>query len=852
MRRGPGWRGRAPGWRSLCGRALGVAALSLVVHMAPGDRAAVGPMTAVGQEATVSGRLTTIWEDPLPERGPPRALRFLSKADGSLISLRVSDAQLRAVGGPEAATGAFVEVRGSWRNPSRDPGASAGAELEVSSIRFAADPSGTPPPPQGSPITGTYRWVTVLCRFADSPTTEPHPLSWYQDLMGSAYPGVDHYWRELSFDQANVTGSVALGWYDLPEPRSAYVNDSTSTSAMLQELKEDCAAAADADIYYPDYVGINFQFNEDLGGFSWGGRATLAIDGTSRLYRMTWLADWADHVTYTHEMGHGFGLPHSSGPYSAVYDSNWDVMSGGWNPATYDPFWGYIAPHTISYHKDLLGWIPADRIYDAAPGSTETITLHRLGDLGAGGDYLMARVPRIDGTYYTVEARRFIGYDENLPDSAVILHHIRDRAYVVDPDDNGDPDDEGARWDPGETFTDADNGVSVTVDAITAQGYVVTISVAEPGHIVLDPDSLAFVMQQGVSPDPEYFAIRNLGIGEMQWSATVDVPWLELNATSGTLPPNNSVGLSATVSPDLDAGTYEGTVTVAANADNSPQTLRVTLDVLPAPVLTLIAEPLDLETVIGMDPPVHEVLVRNDGSVDLDWSVTSDAPWMSMVRGSGTLAPGASETDTVVISVEGLELGDYAGTLTFGGNAPNAPQALEAALSVTNSPSIALSGTLDFEAYEGDSPANQALSLSNDGDGTLNWTASGDSSWVTVSPASGLLPAGSSVELEVAVNGSGLAAGSRSAVVTISGNADDSPQTAELQFTVMDRPDLAADDVADQLMGVRSPLGASDLEYLDAIGNGNGSFDVGDFRAWLIREGLASPGPQTAAEEVSP
>jgi hypothetical protein len=332
----------------------------------------------------------------------------------------------------------------------------------------------------------------------------------------------------------------------------------------------------------------------------------------------------------------------------------------------------------------------------------------------------------------------------------------------------------------------------------------------------------------------------------------VDVPWLELNTTSGTLPPNNSVALAATVSSDLEPGTHEGTVTITANADNSPQPLHVTVEVLAAPVLTLLTEPLDLETVMGVDPTAHEVRVRNDGGVELVWSASSDVSWMSMVRGSGTLAPGASETDTVVISVEGLELGDYSGAITFEGNASNAPQVLEAALSVTDWPSIALAGTLAFEAYEGDSPAAQALSLSNDGDGTLNWTASADSSWVTVTPASGLLPAGSSVELEVAVNGAGLTAGSRSAVVAVSGNADDSPQTADLEFTVLDRPDLAADDVADHLMGVRSPLGASDLEYLDAVGNGNGSFDVGDFRAWLIREGLASPGPRPEAEEVSP
>jgi hypothetical protein len=44
---------------------------------------------------------------------------------------------------------------------------------------------------------------------------------------------------------------------------------------------------------------------------------------------VTWLPPFAfGHDWVTHEMGHGFGMPHSSGPYSATYDSEWDVMSG--------------------------------------------------------------------------------------------------------------------------------------------------------------------------------------------------------------------------------------------------------------------------------------------------------------------------------------------------------------------------------------------------------------------------------------------------------------------------------------------------------------------------------------------
>jgi len=831
-------------------RAAIVVAGCLAIHLAPIGDSRLGPGNVGAQQASVSGRLTGIWEDPLPDRGTPRLRHFLSTDDGKLLPLRVSDAQLQTVGGPQGANGQYVEVSGSWRGRRNAPGATADRELEVGSVRYAVDRLGASPPPQGAPIMGSHPWITVLCRFADSVAVEPHPLSWYEGLMGGAYPGVDHFWRELSFDQANVAGSGALGWYDLPEPRSHYVDDAAG-SANLELLKNDCAAVADADVYFPDYEGINFQFNESLGGFSWGGASNLNIDGTNGFYRMTWLADWADHVTYTHEMGHGFGLPHSSGPYGEVYDSNWDVMSGSWT--NYDSFWGWLAPHTISYHKNMLGWIPAERIYDAPVGSSQTITLHRLADLGAGGDYLMARVPRTDGTYYTVEARQFVGYDVNLLAEAVVMHHVTNRAFLVDPDNDGDPDDEGPPWLQGETFSDPANGVTVAIDSETAEGFVVTITVTEPGHIVLDPTSLAFAAQQGADPAPQSFTIQNTGIGDLDWNASEDAMWLDLDASSGTTAAGGSSAVMVSLAAgNLVPGTYDAAIMVSGNADNTPQTLPVSLEVTAAPVITLITEPLDLEAVAGVNPPVHEVVIRNDGGVELNWTASSDAAWMTLARGAGTLAAGASETDTVVISVDGLEVGGYTGALTFSGDASNSPQTLAATLSVTLSPSIALSGTLEFEEYEGDDLAALDLTVTNDGGGTLHWTASADEAWVSLSSATGNLVSGANTTFQVTVDGSSLAAGAHTAVITVSGNADDSPQTADVEFAVVARPTLAAQDVADHLMGVRTSLSASELEYLDDIGNDNGIFDVGDFRAWLQSEGLMSHVGPDGGEEVAP
>jgi hypothetical protein len=93
-------------------------------------------------------------------------------------------------------------------------------------------------------------------------------------------------------------------------------------------------------------------------------------------------------------------------------------------------------------------------------------------------------LPGEGGRFYTVEARRRVGYDRNLPMDAVVIH-------LVDP--AGQPAATVVRhapvegvfvdsaWVPGMAFADQDNGVIVKVEAATATGFVVTISnVAAP------------------------------------------------------------------------------------------------------------------------------------------------------------------------------------------------------------------------------------------------------------------------------------------------------------------------------------------------------------------------------------
>jgi hypothetical protein len=91
-------------------------------------------------------------------------------------------------------------------------------------------------------------------------------------------------------------------------------------------------------------------------------------------------------------------------------------------------------------------------------------------------------------------------------------------------------------------------------------------------------------------------------------------------------------------------------------------------------------------------------------------------------------------------------------------------------------------GSLSFTATAGGAnPASQAISITNIGSGTLNWTATDNASWLTVSPTSGAAPS----TLTASVNISGLAAGSYNGTITISASgATNSPVSVPVTLTV--------------------------------------------------------------------
>jgi hypothetical protein len=235
------------------------------------------------------------------------------------------------------------------------------------------------------------------------------------------------------------------------------------------------------------------MFDSQLDCCAWGGDIFINVEGRTRRFLATWMPDWADLATVGHEMGHGFGLPHSSGPAANpptglnVYVSSWDIMSRS-SSSLYSVdhiVYGDLPPGTIAYHRDMLNWIPANRKISYMLGEASTITLERLQQPQGNSNYLLAKI-FIGGSssrFYTVEARTQTGYDQSVPGAGVIIHHVEVNrpgtagdALVVDGDSNRDVNDAGAIWLPGETFKDTANKIQISVISSTTSSFTVYIS----------------------------------------------------------------------------------------------------------------------------------------------------------------------------------------------------------------------------------------------------------------------------------------------------------------------------------------------------------------------------------------
>jgi hypothetical protein len=454
------------------------------------------PLSASAQENQLTGRLDVIWGDPVPDSGLDSHLVLtLTDNAGRVTELSISDELRRRHGGFLSWNGRRVRIDLRQSEDFELAATLRPGTRQVAALTLLDDPDTL-----GGGVSGAQPWVSILCKFSDKPA-EPENLAFFQGMYANVSGGLDHYWREQSYDIINVVGSTAIDWVDLPNPQSFYIpTPGSNFDSDLDALFDDCTAAADPFIDFSNggspYVGINQMFNDLLDCCAWGGGKFATLDGVSKVWRTTWEPPWAyaNEGVIGHEMGHGFGLPHANNwdEDGNPYDSPWDVMSSATGYSVDDPTYGRLGKHVVAFHKDTLGWFaPAERL-EVPVDTSVTATIDAMA-LASTSNYRMAKIPISGGsTYYTVEVRDFLGYDGNVPGNAVILHLVdpgrSEPAWAVDTDvpPADYSDNEGTMFRVGETFTDMANSITIEVNMATMDGFEVTITSGTPTMIFAD------------------------------------------------------------------------------------------------------------------------------------------------------------------------------------------------------------------------------------------------------------------------------------------------------------------------------------------------------------------------------
>ena len=201
-----------------------------------------------------------------------------------------------------------------------------------------------------------------------------------------------------------------------------------------------------------------------------------------------------------------------------------------------------------------------------------------------------------------------------------------------------------------------------------------------------------------------------------------------------------------------------------------------------APAIAVAPANLTFQYTIGGASPSGQLIqLTNSGGGTLNWTATSNASWLKVTPASGA----APSTLTVSVVPSGLVAGTYSGSIQISSvGASNSPVAVPVTLIVAPQPPvIALSAqSLQFSYTIGGSvPAGQSIQVTNAGGGTLNWTATSNASWLSMTPTSGTVPS----TLTASVAPSGLAAATYSGNIQIASvGASNTPVTVPVSLVV--------------------------------------------------------------------
>ncbi len=221
---------------------------------------------------------------------------------------------------------------------------------------------------------------------------------------------------------------------------------------------------------------------------------------------------------------------------------------------------------------------------------------------------------------------------------------------------------------------------------------------------------------------------------------------------------------------NVTAGAILGTFTVSITPP-SPGVMEVS----PAGGLTAMG-------VVGgpFSPDAITYTLTNSGESALTWTATTSQDWVELSNTNGTLDTGASTTVTISVGASASLLGhgSYSEAVNFvnttSGNG-DACRYVSLAISSLGQLGVTPDTELSASGFMGGpfSPSSIVYTLTNSGGAALNWTASTDQGWVSLSSKGGSLESGAATKVEALIGSeaNSMAPGDYAASVSFSDNS---------------------------------------------------------------------------------
>ncbi len=309
-------------------------------------------------------------------------------------------------------------------------------------------------------------------------------------------------------------------------------------------------------------------------------------------------------------------------------------------------------------------------------------------------------------------------------------------------------------------------------------------------YLEVSPGCLDFEWKQNEeNPASQTITIRNLGNGSLNWTATTNANWMNIDTTSGTCAHYDDAK-TVTVNVNLnglDANTYIGNIKISdPYAENNPQTVTVQLNVIGL-LIGLSQYEFYFNTEQDGNNPANQVLgISNIGCGELHWKISDPCDWLRVEPNSGSTTNEIDDVN-IIIDTSGLTTGTHTCMLTVTAeDAENSPQTVKVQLDI-GGPIMQLSQNhFSFENRQArKNPPSQILTIQNAGGGVLNWKIKEECPWLSVDPQSGST-ASNVNDVNVAVDISGLESGIYTCQFEV--YSDDEtiyPQTVSIQLVVI-------------------------------------------------------------------